>query len=44
VPLPPTPLQRSEKKRPPSLALIRKMGMGTIREVDRDSKWVQYRD
>jgi hypothetical protein len=45
LPLPATPLRRSEKKRPPSPpALIGKMGMGTTRWVTKDGKRVQYRD
>ena len=45
LPLPVTPLRRSEKKRPPSPpALIGKMSMGPIRWVVRQGKRVQYRD
>jgi hypothetical protein len=45
LPLPATPLRRTEKKRPPSPpALIGKMTMGPIRWVTRDGKRVQYRD
>jgi hypothetical protein len=45
LPLPVTPLRRSEKKRPPSPpALIGKMGMGPVRWVTRDGKRTMYRD
>jgi len=45
LPLPVTPLRRSEKKRPPAPpALIGKMSMGPIRWVTRDGKRVKYRD
>jgi hypothetical protein len=45
LPLPVTPLRRTEKKRPPSPpALVGKMAMGPIRWVTRDGKRVQYRD
>ncbi|MGD0655066.1 MAG: DUF4159 domain-containing protein [Thermoguttaceae bacterium] len=45
LPLPVTPLRRSEKKRPPSPpALIGKMAMGSTRWITRDGKQVQYRD
>jgi hypothetical protein len=45
LPLPVTPMRRTEKRRPPSPpALIGKMAMGPIRWVTRDGKRVQYRD
>lgn len=45
LPLPVTPLRRTEKKKPPSPpALIGKMSMGPIRWVTRQGKRVQYRD
>ncbi len=45
LPLPATPLRRSEKKRPPSPpALIGKMAMGKTRWITKDGKRVQYRD
>jgi hypothetical protein len=45
LPLPVTPLRRSEKKRPPSPpALIGKMSMGPVRWQTRDGKRAQYRD
>jgi hypothetical protein len=45
LPLPVTPLRRSEKKRPPSPpALVGKMAMGPIRWVTREGKRVMYRD
>ena len=45
LPLPVTPLRRSEKKRPPARRpLIGKMAMGPIRWVTKDGKRVQYRD
>jgi len=45
LPLPVTPLRRSEKKRPPSPpALIGKMGMGPVRWVTKEGKRVMYRD
>lgn len=45
LPLPVTPLRRTEKKRPPAPpALIGKMAMGPIRFVTRDGKKVQVRD
>jgi hypothetical protein len=45
LPLPATPLRRTEKKRPPAPpALIGKMAMGPIRFVTRNGKRVQYRD
>jgi hypothetical protein len=45
LPLPATPLRRSEKKRPPSPpALIGKMAMGATRWVTKEGKRVQYRD
>jgi hypothetical protein len=45
LPLPVTPLRRTEKKRPPSPpALVGKMAMGPIRWITRDGKRVQHRD
>ena len=45
LPLPATPLRRSEKKKPPAPpALIGKMAMGPIRWQTKDGKRVQYRD
>jgi hypothetical protein len=45
LPLPVTPLRRSEKKRPPSPpALIGKMALGSVRWVTREGKRVMYRD
>lgn len=45
LPLPATPLRRSEKKRPPSPpALIGKMAMGPVRWATRDGKRTAYRD
>jgi hypothetical protein len=45
LPLPVTPLRRSEKKRPPAPpALIGKMGLGPTRWITKDGKRVQYRD
>jgi len=45
LPLPVTPLRRTEKKRPPSPpALIGKMAMGPIRWITRNGKRVQHRD
>lgn len=45
LPLPVTPLRRSEKKRPPSPpALIGKMAMGPIRWITRDGKRTMHRD
>lgn len=45
LPLPVTPLRRSESKRPPSPpALIGKMAMGPTRWVTREGKRVMYRD
>jgi hypothetical protein len=45
LPLPATPLRRTEKKRPPAPpALIGKMALGPIRFVVRNGKRVQYRD
>jgi hypothetical protein len=45
LPLPVTPLRRTEKKRPPAPpALIGKMAMGPIKFVVRNGKRVQYRD
>ena len=45
LPLPATPLRRSEKKRPPAPpALIGKMGLGPNRWITKDGKRVQYRD
>jgi hypothetical protein len=45
LPLPATPLRRTEKKRPPTPPLlIGKMALGPIRFVNRGGKRVQYRD
>jgi hypothetical protein len=45
LPLPVTPLRRSEKKRPPSPpALIGKMAMGPVRWLTREGKRIMYRD
>jgi hypothetical protein len=45
LPLPVTPLRRTEKKRPPAPpALIGKMALGPVRFVRRGGKRVQYRD
>jgi hypothetical protein len=45
LPLPVTPLRRTEKKRPPAPpALIGKMALGKVRWVTRDGKRVAYRD
>jgi hypothetical protein len=45
LPLPVTPLRRSEKKRPPSPpALVGKMAMGAARWVTKDGKRTMYRD
>ena len=45
LPLPATPLRRSEKKRPPSPpALIGKAALGNTRWITKDGKRVQYRD
>ncbi|MFZ5831322.1 MAG: DUF4159 domain-containing protein [Planctomycetota bacterium] len=45
LPLPVTPLRRSEKKKPPSPpALVGKMAMGPIRWVTKEGKRTQYRD
>jgi len=45
LPLPVTPLRRSEKKKPPSPpALVGKMAMGPVRWVVKDGKRVQSRD
>ena len=45
LPLPVTPLRRSEKKKPPAPpALIGKAAMGPVRWITRDNKRVQYRD
>jgi hypothetical protein len=45
LPLPVTPLRRSEKKRPPSPpALIGKMALGPARWITRDGKRVLHRD
>jgi Domain of unknown function (DUF4159) len=45
LPLPATPLRRTEKKRPPAPpALIGKMALGSMRFVVREGKRVQYRD
>ncbi len=45
LPLPATPLRRSEKKRPPSPpALVGKAALGAVRWTTRDGRRVQYRD
>lgn len=45
LPLPATPLRRTEKKRPPAPpALIGKAALGPIRYITRDGKRVAYRD
>ncbi len=45
LPLPVTPLRRSEKKRPPTPpALIGKMAMGPARWMTKDGKRIMYRD
>ena len=45
LPLPVTPLRRSEKKRPPSPpALVGKATMGATRWITREGKRVRYRD
>lgn len=45
LPLPVTPLRRTEKKKPPAPpALIGKMAMGPIKWITRDGKRVQHRD
>ncbi|MHB1556142.1 MAG: DUF4159 domain-containing protein [Isosphaeraceae bacterium] len=45
LPLPATPLRRTEKKRPPAPpSLIGKMALGPIRYVRRGGERVQYRD
>ena len=45
LPLPATPLRRSEKKRPPSPpALVGKAEMGETRWITREGKRVRYRD
>lgn len=45
LPLPATPLRRTEKKRPPAPpALIGKMAMGPVRFMVKDGQRVQYRD
>jgi hypothetical protein len=45
LPLPVTPLRRTEKKRPPAPpALIGKMALGPVRFVVRNGRRVQYRD
>lgn len=45
LPLPVTPLRRSEKKRPPSPpALVGKMALGPVRWVTREGQRVMYRD
>ena len=45
LPLPVTPMRRSEKKKPPKPpALIGKMSMGPVRWVTKDGKRTQYRD
>ncbi len=45
LPLPVTPLRRTERKRPPAPpALVGKVALGPIKYVVRDGKRVQYRD
>jgi hypothetical protein len=45
LPLPVTPLRRTEKKRPPSPpALVGKVALGQSREIVKDGRRVQYRD
>ncbi|MBN1853237.1 MAG: DUF4159 domain-containing protein [Pirellulales bacterium] len=45
LPLPVTPLRRTEKKRPPAPpALIGKMAMGPIKFITQNGKQVKYRD
>jgi hypothetical protein len=45
LPLPATPLRRTEKKRPPAPpALVGKMALGSVRFLVKDGKRVQYRD
>ncbi|MBN2024421.1 MAG: DUF4159 domain-containing protein, partial [Pirellulales bacterium] len=45
LPLPVTPMRRTEKKRPPAPpALVGKMSMGPIRWVTREGQRVKYRD
>lgn len=45
LPLPVTPLRRTERKRPPAPpALIGKMALGPMRFITRDGRRVQYRD
>ena len=45
LPLPATPLRRSEKKRPPSPpALVGKAALGNTRWITQNNKRVQYRD
>ena len=45
LPLPATPLRRSEKKRPPSPpSLVGKAALGATRWTTKDGKRVQYRD
>jgi len=45
LPLPVTPLRRTEKKRPPSPpALVGKMALGPIKWITRGGKRVKYRD
>ncbi|MDD4270694.1 MAG: hypothetical protein PHN77_20915, partial [Thermoguttaceae bacterium] len=45
LPLPVTPLRRSEKKRPPSPpALVGKVALGAPRWITRDGQRVMYRD
>ena len=45
LPLPATPLRRSEKKRPPSPpALVGKVALGDTRWITKDNRRVQYRD
>ena len=45
LPLPVTPLRRTEKKRPPSPpALVGKMSMGPVRWITQEGKRIMYRD
>ncbi len=45
LPLPATPLRRTEKKRPPSPpVLVAKIQFGDVKEVDHDGKQIRYYD